>query len=275
MKKSYIFIALAMVAGLTTVSCKCSSNKTESQGPTHEEVQEMKQALADTVLAEIDRLAEQYFDASTKTFILKELELTDAEKLVKPGYLLDPSAASNFVTKSQKVNALAIYFVELGIRKIYDMPQEETKEAIAKLAVEVNHPIDADFLLGAPTSEKIKKDYEICKERGDLSYFWQFAYAIIVETSYLLVQDPDLFFSKITEEQWQNYRNKYTPVYRAIEELSKYDEEMSALMSIIIKYKAASTKDEARTVETTMESAKQFRIANRDKYIARRNALLQ
>jgi len=70
MKNTHILIAVAMVAALSMVSCK-NNKKAESQEPTQEEVQEMKQALADSVLAEIDAIAEKLYDASSKSFRLQ------------------------------------------------------------------------------------------------------------------------------------------------------------------------------------------------------------
>jgi len=276
MKKNYILIALAMVAALSMVSCKNNKKSAQTQEPTQEEVQEMKQALADSVLAEIDAFAEEYFDASSKSFKLKMFELTDAEKMIKPDYLLDPSVANNLVTRSQKINALAIFVSEQGIRKIYDMPLEETKEVIVKLAAEVNHPSDVDFLTSdVATSEKMKKEYEICKERGELSYFWQFQHAIVVETSYIMTQNPELFFSKITEEQWQAYNKKTNAHNKAIRELAKYDREMADVLELFNQTRVFSSDEEKTVVNTSIESAKQFRITNKDKFIAHRNALLQ
>jgi len=194
MKRTFTLFAVMAICFAMMVSCK---NKTNEPAP--EEIEAQKVALADSVLAEIDSLSEQYFDASTKSFKLKEVELTEDEKLVKPDYLLDPSVADTLITKVQKVNALAIYSVELGIRKMYDMPTEEIKEVLLKLAADVNHPIDVDFLISnATSSEKLKKEYEVCKERGDIAYFWQFEEAVITEIEYVIAQNPELFINKIS-----------------------------------------------------------------------------
>jgi len=272
--KSYIFIAMAMVAALTVVSCKCSSKK--SQKPTQEEVQEMKQELADSVLAEIDALVEEYITASGNAFHFNGLELTKQEKLVKPDYLLDPSEADNFVTKSQKINALAIYMIELDLREKYDMPTEQAREAIAKFVADLNYPYyidqrDADM----PISERIRQEYNKCKENGDLTYFWQFQNAIIVETSYIFAQNPDLFFRKITEEKWQQYVKRANEKNKALRELAKYDEEMASVLEIFNQNRAWSSEEEKTKVSSSIESSKQYRIANKNKYVAMRNALLQ
>jgi len=267
MKKSYILIALAMVVALTMVSCK---NNKKVKEPSQEEVQEMKQALADSVLAYIDTCAEKLCDANSKSFRIKTMELTEKEKMVKPDYLLDPSVANTLVTKKQKVNALAIYSIELLVRKIYDMPQEETKEVIAKLAVEVNHPTDVDFFMSdIPTSEKFKREYEICKERGDVAYFWQFQYALLVETGYLLVQNPELFFSKISEEQLFEYGNIAQVIYDAIDELSEYDEEMAELRAFKDKLSFTTSRSEWKNICQSREVHIQKRLEHKDMFIAR------
>jgi len=274
MKKSYILIALAMVAALTTVSCKCTSKK--SQEPTQEEIQAKKQALADTVLAKIDEFAEQYWENTSKSFRFRTLQLTDAEKMVKPDYLLDPSVANNLVTKSQKINALAIYDVEQGIRKIYDMPCNDVEEVIAKLIVDLNAPLNNEDLLSeSPVSEKIKAYYDACKERGDVALFWQFEEAVGTEINYLLSQDPDLFFSKMTEEQWQNYYKGRCFCFWAVDELAKYDEEMAELQEFMHKEWTISDDDESNRLNATIASVKEYRAARKDLFIAKRNALLQ
>jgi len=277
MKTKIILIALAILAALSMVSCKNNNKKTQSQELSQEEVQEMKQALTDSVLTYIDGCVEKLCDATSKSFRIQTMKLTDAEKSVKPDYLLDPTVAETLVTKEQKVNALAIYSIELGIRKIYDMPQEETKAAIAKLAVEVNHPIDIDFLTNdtTTTAEKIKREYEICKERGDLAYFWQFQYAIVSEMSYVVSSNPEIFFSKITEEQWQEFISRFWTIVNTVEKLADYDDDLSQLWKFRNKYNTQSSDEQTKLVNQTKETAKQFRIANKDKYIARRNALLQ
>jgi len=271
MKKSYILIAVAMVAALTMVSCK--NNK--SQEPTQEEVQEMKQALADSVLAEIDAFADEYLTASLNGINFGNFELSENEKLIKPDYLLDPSIVNELVTKTQKVNGLAILVVEAIIRGLYDMPLDDAKEAISKLALDINHPIDLEcYNANTPRSERIKMEYEKCKENGDVSYFWQFHYAIITEMSYLLAQNPNLYFSKITEEQYNAYRQRYILLSKAVDTLAPFDEDMAMIADFRSKTRITSAEERDKG-NTSLEASIQYRIDNKDKYIARRNALLQ
>jgi len=271
MKRTLTLIAIMAICSAMMISCK--NKKSE---PTPEEIEAQKVALADSVLAQIDDLVDQFYDAASKSFKLKEFDLTDAEKMVKPDYLLDPSVASTLVTKSQKINALAIYLAELNIRKIYDMPLDETKEVIANLATEVNHPIDADILSGdTKTSEKLKREYEVCKERGDLAYFWQYFNAIHYEYSYIIAQNPKMYLGKISDDQWKAFSEVKKTRSNAVRELAKYDDEMAGLKKFIDSNIVFSSKEEAEMVSNSREEAIQYYIENKEKYITRRNDLLQ
>jgi len=276
MRKSFILITMAMVAALTTVSCKCSSNKSEQQEPTQKEVQEMKQALADTVLAEIDEIAERYWDAQGKSSIIQSTILTDEQKMIKPDYLLDPSIANTLVTKSQKINALAIYVVDIAVCKVYDMPYEELQEVAVKLAADLNVPFDVQFSNGnAPLSEKIKATYNACKERGDVSLFWQFENAGIYETNHIISQSPEVYLGKITDEQWQAFYKARHARLDAVDKLAKYDKEMALLDEFSNNNKVNASKEDKDRKNQSIEFAKHFYSANKVKYAAKRNALLQ
>jgi len=273
MKRTFQFLALVAICCAMMVSCK---NNKQSE-PTPEEIQAQKVALADSVLAEIDAIANEYMLVSDNAFRIVNYELTEEEKMVKPDYLLDPSFASTLVTKSQKVNALAIFLTDLTVRKIYDMPLDETKEVIAKLAVEINHPIDinvsSDFEI--PISEKIKKEYEACKERGDLDYFWQFQYATIAEVSYVLSQNPELFFSKITEDQMDGFQKRWVKILGALIELAQYDETMSDIYSKFQSTRVSKSVEDAKIIFASMDAIKDTYSSNKDKFTNMRNALLQ
>jgi len=266
--KRYILLAFAMVAAFSIVSC--GNNR-----PTQEEIQDQKVALADTVLTEIDSLAAQLFDASSKSFRIRTMELTEKEKLVKPDYLLDPSLAKTLSSRSQKVRALSIYVIEQGVRKLYDMPCEEVNEVILRLIADLNFPVNIDTITSdIPLSEKIKDTYEACKENGDLSLFWQFEYVAPVEINYLISRNPDLFFSRITEQQWQAYCVRRQTRLKVIEELAKYDEEMAELLEFANKTRIVKSDEERAQKEQSLESEKQYFTLYKDKYANKRTSLL-
>jgi len=236
--------------------------------PSHIEVGERKSALASSVLEQIDSLYLQYQKTLDQSFDLSGFELSEKEKLVKPEYFLSLSESNDFVTESQKVNALAIYYIERGIKKIYGMPLEDTDQTVAKLAAELGHSVDIEYLRSdASVSEKLEREYEVCKENGNLADFWQFQYAIFVETTYLLAQNPELFLGRISDEQYQAFHKSAAKVSDVIVELAKYDEEMAALKSFIDR------NNVLQTASGTKEQRIRYFIDNKDNIIARRNAM--
>jgi len=244
--------------------------------PSHIDVKDRKSALASSVLAEIDAFAERYWNAHDKSFNFKDFGLTDKEKLTKPNYLLDPSVANNLVTKSQKINALAMYVMDIAICKAYDMPYDDRKEAAIKLAAELNIPFDMEYSIGdEPVSEKIKATYKSCKERGDVSLFWQFQYAIIYEGIYILSRNPELFLSRITEEQWEAWAVVKETRLEALKELAKYDEEIAQFWELIFTNKPVDSHEDNYSIDHSLETAKQYYLDNKDRYTAMRNTLLQ
>jgi len=207
----------------------CKGNKANELSS--EEIEFQKEALTDSLLNLIDGFLDEYVSASDNSFRLSDFQLTETEKMVKPDFLLDPSAANTLLTRSQKVNALAIYAIEFGIRQIYGMPLDETKAVIAKLSADVS-PIDlSQFTEPMSRSEKIRKEYDACKERDELSFFWQFQNAAIVETAYFLDKKPELASGRITEEQWQQFSERIEIVVNVINELSQFDEQINTAMT--------------------------------------------
>jgi len=272
MKRTLTLISCVAVCCAMMISCK----NAKTAEPTPEEIQQQKQALADSVLAQIDEFAEQYWNAQSESSIIRRMKLTEEEKMVKPDYLLDPSVANTFVTKSQKVNALAFYVVELGVRELYEMPTEEVGEAIAKLAAELNHPFDfGQRDENVPTSELIKSNYEKCKINGELALFWQFEWALVNDVIYVLSQNPELFLGKITEEQWESWAVVKNTCLTALKKLEKYDEEMAQLWKLVVSYRPVDSSEDNYNIDHSLETAKQFYIASKDRVTALRNALLQ
>jgi len=234
MTKKLLFPALAIVAVLSMVSCRNRVKHPALIEPSPEEIEAEKSALADSVLAKIDACFEVFKNESDKGIRFNALDLSEQEKLVKPDYLLEPSFANTLVTRKQKVAAFAIYIVELGVRSAYGMPVKDVKDVIAKLALDVDHPIDFDLLNSdTPPSESLKETYEICKERGDVAYFWLFHNALILEINYLLSCNPELFFSKFTDAEIASTQESIKSVINAFQALSSCDGEMSRIWGIM------------------------------------------
>lgn len=260
MKKSFLLISLVLVAALT-ISCKNTKNAGNNEESFDAAALEAaKVELADDVLITLENLAAGYIDAADKMHFDNLLtdNLTEKEKMVTPDYLLDPSVASNMLTRLQKTNALAILVTEYPVRIAYGMPVDPSKEAIAKLVVDLNHPIDLEGeTSGAPIAERTKQLYENCKERGELNYFWQFAFACQSSLLYLISNNPDKFFNSIDETSYRNFDKHIKTCLEALKIYAQYDAETASILAfwesngIILSdadYQAVSTKEGARKV---------------------------
>ena len=267
MKKYYLFIALAMVAGMT-VSCK-NNKKAEADA---EVVEAAKTILTDDVLATIDELAQSYINESGEFDVATIISsaLTEEEKLIKPDYLLEASQANEMVTKSQKLNALAILMVERPVRIAYGMPTEDTDEVIARLVAEVNDPVNFDDEMNLPVSEKIKMAYAAHKERGDIADFWQFGFAAQIESGYLISRNLDVVFRNLNEEQFATLNERFITVKKAASILAEYDPEIKQVWDSV----NAGGEIGASFAQNTTEYAKNFFSENESIYAARRAALL-
>jgi len=262
------------VLALLTISCK----NTKTTEPTPEEIEAQKVALADSVLAKIDEIADFFIEATSNGISFCSIELTENEKAIKPDYLLDPAIANQLVTKTQKVNAFAIYAIESVIRDIYNMPVDDVKEVMSKLAADINHPINFETIYdnGISPSEKVRQLYKNCKESGDLAYFWQFENAIMREVDYLLAKDTDLYFSHIPEDAMHSYAIKgWTYFFDAIKTLAPYDEEIAMVLNTVDPW-AVSVDNEEITAKyySTLEQTKESYRNNVFNVIEKRNALV-
>jgi len=61
----------------------------------------------------------------------------------------------------------------------------------------------------------------------------------------------------------------------AMRELAKYDEEMADVLKVFNQNRTVSSDEEKAKVGASIETSKQYRIANKDKFIAHRNSLLK
>ncbi len=262
-----------MVA-VMTVSCKNNNKKAAKTAEANAEVVEAaKTILADDVLATLDELAQSYINESGKfspaPFISSSL--SEEDKLIKPDYLLEPSLVNEMVTKSQKVTALAVLALERHIRLAYGMPTESTDEALAHLTAELNHPVPADNPDNLTPSEKIRRTYLQCKEDGELSYFWQFALALQIESGYLISNNIDAFFRNLNEEQYASFLKRIIALSDAAKTLAEYESEVKQVWDVF----NAEGGVIADISKETIEDGKKFFSERKDVFATRRAALLK
>jgi len=96
---------------------------------------------------------------------------------------------------------------------------------------------------------------------------------MVIETVYILVQNPELYFSKIDEVQFESLDTRWHSIANAIGELAQYDEGMATIANCFLAFESPDGESDADYA--TKETALQFLVANKNLKIARRNALLQ
>ena len=262
-----------MVAAMT-VSCKNNNKKAAKTAEANAEVVEAaKTILADDVLAKIDEIGKPYIDeiGENRFASIISSHMTEEAKLVKPDYLLEPSEINSLVTKTQKVNALAILIADRTMMEAYEMPIEEANEAIARLMAEIGTAFSIENENDKTISEKITERYQKCKESGDLALFWQFHFAMMNEFSYLICQNPDLFFDNLTEEQHQSFRKRIGTTREVVEILAEYDPELKLAWDTYSKFRI----DNPDEVYNSIEAAKEYQISRKESLTARRAEMLK
>jgi len=272
-------IFLISLSSILVISCKCSNSNNDSPVQTNvtpELVSTTKEVLADNVLAMIDDWGEEFVKATNNLDNPLKLEISDSEMAVIPDYLLSPEDAPLMVKKSQKVWALAELICEIQVREAYRMSIGESMEAISRLGAELNHPItDMRRYKNCPMSETVRELYNVCKDRGELVYFWQFQNAVINSLEYLISRNPNLYLSEMSEEQWASYRSRFCTCIKVVNELAKYDSEMAGTQKIMFKYGLISNEKEADSNLGTLESAVNYYTVNKEKFEKRRNSMLK
>jgi len=229
-----------------------------------------KTMFADSSLALLDEIYEQYLGIAEPE-MLSEMSLSSTEKVIKPEYLLDPKNADTYVGRDQKMAALAFLSTERFVRKLYDMPTKASGQAIKKLALETNYPFNFDKIKDKPMSERVRKIYQVCRNRNDMDIFWEFQFNILVEKDYILAQDPESFLGKINQEQLEAWRKHYILVKKAVTLLAPYDEEMNKLNGFL----ASNLVQENVLINGTIEDLIGFYSDNKDYFISRRNKMIE
>jgi len=271
MRFSNIFIVLAMVAALSVVSCKNKKSDIQAQ----EQTLTQKIEYGEEALAIIDSLANIWIQSTAENPSPFDVILTEKEKLVKPDYLFDPKAIDTLLRREQKICALAMLEVDRIVLSSYGMPTNEADEAISKLLMDINFNVyPEDFIYEKKDiSRNVAKFYQACKEIGDLAAFWTFNAQVLNEMEYIIAQNPELYFGKISLDTWHTYNNLWNIYLEAACELKDKDPEMAKLNELLYRdyvYYEGYTID----VFDELETAVSFYQKAKDQFVFRRNNML-
>ncbi len=272
MKKMYFIFAL-MIMAVLVVSCKDKKSSQQEESKEKEEavIETAKVVLADDVVALLDEYADEFIANFIDVQPVFTANLTPEEKLVKPDWFLDPAKVNELVTKSQKVNALAILLCDRPIMESLGIPTKEYDKSIGRLLVELNNPFNFSEVQNMSIGEKIQKNFQICKERGETQYVWNFALAAQNELMFIISRNPSAFLDNITEEDYQKLYKRYQNCIKAAVALAPYDKDIAQALEIC--------KDKENFIDDalfhTLADAKKSFVTKKATFESRRKNLLK
>ena len=131
-----------------------------------------------------------------------ERVLTPKEKKVEPTFLLDLEKAKTLATRNEKLSAVMMYYVDMQVAKLYDLPLENHKNVITKLEQEINSPMVVDEL--TETTSVTRNDlyslYDSSLKTKELDKFWLQLTAGLIENMYVISHDPDRYLVGMTDD---------------------------------------------------------------------------
>lgn len=272
MKKAYLYVA---VMGLGILACSCKNDSTSNQADSvaTEDIADnaARVVLPDDVNNVLDECADDFIANFIDIQPVFNSNLTKDEKKVKPDWFLDPSKLNELVTKSQKINALAILLCDRPIMEYLGVSTQESDKVIGKLLADLNNPFDFDDVQNMSIGEKIQKNFQICKERGETQYVWNFALAAQNELMFIISRNPQAFLNNISEAEYQKMYRRYADCLKAAAALAPYDQDIAQTLKICMD-KDYYIDD---ALFHTLDDAKVAFVSQKATFEARRNALLQ
>jgi hypothetical protein len=232
MKKLSI-LAVAFAA-LTFAACggKKTTDNVEGQDSVKSFEQEQIEA---SIKMHFDSLASELGKLKQLPVVQKDgvIKLTDAEKQVKPDYLLDPATAENAATLSEKYRMISALGVDKRIAQMYEMPTEDYEKAITKLVADINDPSFKDVENSSSIFETTQKLYDSMNANARINYFWQLAATSLVEELYIMNQNADKFITAFDDESASNVTYRIALLIDAVDRLASYDPEIEPVAEAI------------------------------------------
>lgn len=269
MKKLTTF-AMALAA-IAFAACG-GSNKPVEEATAEDSIKAFQQSqIEENIKIQVDSIASAISNLPALSIFVEgedgSLQLTEAEKQVKPDYLIDAKQAEETVTLSSKYRVLTIIEIDKVIAKAYDMPVDEYDAAITKLAADINDPAFAVLNEDGSFAAVTQKYYDAEEENGRINYFWQVATTSLVEQLYIITQNIDKYITAIDDEAASNLTLRIAILQDAIDRLTEYDPELIPVSETI----APLSKLNA----ITQEDLKKELIEIKDEIQNARNTLLK
>ena len=231
--KKLAFFAVA-IAAMAFTSCGNKSaqpaEQTDSVKVFEQEQVEAKIKLElDSLAAELGKLKNLPIVQSGENGV----QLTAAEKQVKPDYLLAPSVAEDATTLAEKYRILSALSVDKNVAALYEMNTEEYQQAISKLAADINDPSFKAIEDASTIFETGQKLYDAMNENGRINYFWQIVASSLVEQIYVISQNTEKFITAFDDDSAANVTFRIVLLSDAVSRLAQYDPEFEPVAKAV------------------------------------------
>lgn len=262
-KLSILSVAFAAIVFAACGGNKSAQNTEEPVEKSFEQTQieaSIKMHL-DSLSSEIAKLKKLPIVANNGT-----IQLTDAEKQVKPDFLIDPAVADNAQTLAEKYRILSALEVDREIAKLYDMPVEAYDNAITKLATDINDPSFEVVKDASTIYETTQELYDAMNQNSRINFFWQLVATSVVEQLFITTQNSEKFLAAFDDDAAANITYRIALLKDAIDRLTDYDSELAPVAEAIEPLEVLNANSVAE-LKTQLEEAK-------EKVAAAREALL-
>lgn len=225
--KKILFIAAAVAMTMAS----CGNKKAVSEEVSEDSLIRFEQSQIEaSIKLQLDSLASQASQLKGIPGIQDgKIQLTEEQKMVKPDYLLDPTATAELTTMSEKYRALAVLLVDKKVAESYDMDITAYDEAIGKLLAEINDPALGVVNESATLEENLDALYNAENENGRINFFWELVTASSLEQIYILANNTDLYIGALDDTTAENITFRIILLTDAMDRLAEYDANIAEL----------------------------------------------
>ena len=222
-------LSILDVAFAALTLAACGGKKTTENVGGQDSVKSFEQEQIEaSIKMHVDSLASELGKLKQLPVVQKDgvIKLTDAEKQVKPDYLLDVAAADNAMTLSEKYRVLSALEVDKEVAKLYDMETGELDKTIAKLAADINDPSFKAIEGSSGVYETAQELYDAMNQNGRINYFWQIVASSLVEQLYVTSQNTEKFVAAFDDDAAANVTFRIILIQDALNRLTEYDPDL-------------------------------------------------
>ena len=262
-------LSILAVAFAALTFAACGGKKTTNDVDVKDSAKSFEQEQIEAAIKmHFDSLASELGKLKQLPVVQKDgvIKLTDAEKQVKPDYLLDVAAAENAMTLSEKYRVLSALQVDKEVATLYDMSTDDFDKAIAKLVADINDPSFKAIEGSSDVYETAQELYDAMNQNGRINYFWQIVASSLVEQLYVTSQNTEKFVAAFDDDAAANVTFRIVLIQDALNRLTEYDPELSPVAEAIAPLTVLNA--------VTVDEFKAQLAEAKEKIVASRNALV-